>query len=224
MDLLDKNKTDVSESLSLAILLTLSGGFMDTYSYMCRGEVFANAQTGNLLLFGVNLSTGQYQHALRYLFPILAFVAGITLAELIRHKYGSLSVFHWRQITLLIEAIILFFVAFMPQELNLLANSLTSLACGAQVQSFRTVHGSGIATTMCIGNLRSATEALCDYGATKNKSALKNSFLYFGIIGVFVIGAIIGNFCVILWQEKAIFASSFLLLSGFLWMLIRKEL
>lgn len=196
---------------------------MDTYSYMCRGEVFANAQTGNLLLFGVNLSTGNFQFALLYLFPVLAFVFGIMIAELIRHKFSSHTHIHWRQITLLVEALILLSVAFMPQSLNLLANSLTSFACGAQVQSFRTVNGSGIATTMCIGNLRSATQSLCDYSITKNKSALESSFLYFGIIGIFVIGAIIGNFSVNLWQEKAIIVSSLLLLLGFACMLIRKE-
>lgn len=196
---------------------------MDTYSYMYRGEVFANAQTGNLLLFGVNLSTGNFQSALRYLFPVIAFVLGIIIAEFIRHKFSSHTLVHWRQVTLLVEALILLTVAFMPQSMNLLANSLTSFACGAQVQSFRTVNGSGIATTMCIGNLRSATQSLCDYSLTKNKSALESSFLYFGIIGIFVIGAILGNFSVNMWQEKAIIGSSVLLLLGFALMLIRKE-
>lgn len=216
-------KKDVSDSLSLAIILTLSGGFMDTYSYMCRGEVFANAQTGNLLLFGVNLSTGNFLHAMQYLFPVLSFALGIVTAEIVRHKYGQQTNIHWRQITLIIEALILFFVAFLSKDLNLLANSLTSFACGAQVQSFRTVNGSGVATTMCIGNLRCATQALCDYSTSKDRSALKNSFLYFGIITVFLIGAIIGNFFVNLWDEKAILVSSLLLLFGFVWMLVRKE-
>lgn len=224
MNQLKRNKKpNASDSLSLAIVLTLSGGFMDSYSYMCRGEVFANAQTGNLLLFGVNLSTGNILHALQYLFPVLAFVFGIVTVEIVRHKYSRKTHIHWRQITLLIEAFILLFVAFIPQNLNLLANSLTSLACGAQVQSFRTVNGSGIATTMCIGNLRNATQALCDYATSKEKAALKNSLFYFGIITVFIIGAIVGNFFVNVWAEKAILISSLLLLFGFVWMLVRKE-
>lgn len=216
-------KSDASDSLSLAIILTLSGGFMDSYSYICRGEVFANAQTGNLLLFGVNLSTGNLLHAMRYLFPVLAFVFGIITAEIVRYKYSKQTNIHWRQITLVIEAFILLFVAFIPQDFNLLANSLTSFACGAQVQSFRAVNGSGIATTMCIGNLRCATQALCDYITSKEKAALKNSFFYFGIITVFIIGAIVGNFFVNIWAEKAILISSLLLLFGFVWMLVRKE-
>ena len=43
-------KVQISESIELGILLALSGGFMDAYSYIGRGGVFANAQTGNMLL------------------------------------------------------------------------------------------------------------------------------------------------------------------------------
>ena len=32
----------VSESIELGILLTLAGGFMDAYSFVCRGGVFAS--------------------------------------------------------------------------------------------------------------------------------------------------------------------------------------
>ena len=44
-----KAKQQMSESMSLAVLLTLAGGFQDAYSYNCRGRVFANAQTGNIV-------------------------------------------------------------------------------------------------------------------------------------------------------------------------------
>ena len=43
-----KHKFQISESIRLGAILALSGGFMDAYSYMERGEVFANAQTGNI--------------------------------------------------------------------------------------------------------------------------------------------------------------------------------
>ena len=53
-----KHSMQISESIGLGTILALSGGFMDAYSYIERGKVFANAQTGNMLLFGVNLSEG----------------------------------------------------------------------------------------------------------------------------------------------------------------------
>ena len=141
----------MSESIRLGIILALSGGFMDAYSYMCRGKVFANAQTGNILLFGIYMSERQWDMAIRYLIPVIAFVTGIGVADLVRMKIKEKSIFHWRQLSVLSEAVVLFVVCFIPQKFNLPANSLTSLACGIQVESFRKIHGNGIATTMCIG-------------------------------------------------------------------------
>lgn len=169
-----KRAKQTSESIELGIILALSGGFMDAYSYLARGQVFANAQTGNMLLFGVNLASGQFQHALHYLCPVLSFGLGIFLAEFIHLK--ELKKVHWRQITLLVEIIILFGVGFISFENNLLANSLTSFACGLQVQAFRKIHGKGYATTMCIGNLRTGTHELCNYLCTKKSNIYKVDF------------------------------------------------
>lgn len=66
----------MSESMILGVVLTLAGGFQDAYSYNCRGQVFANAQTGNIVLLGQNIASGNFQNALHYLFPLLAFLAG----------------------------------------------------------------------------------------------------------------------------------------------------
>ena len=65
----------VSETVRLGLLLALSGGLMDAYSYLFRGEVFANAQTGNILLFSVNLSQGNWGVVKEYGCPVLAFGA-----------------------------------------------------------------------------------------------------------------------------------------------------
>ena len=59
-----RRSRQMSESIELGIVLALAGGFMDAYSYMCRDEVFANAQTGNMLLLGINLSERNWGMAL----------------------------------------------------------------------------------------------------------------------------------------------------------------
>jgi len=55
-------KSQTSETLRIGIFLTLSGGFQDAYSYLCRGKVFANAQTGNMLLLGIKLTKGESKY------------------------------------------------------------------------------------------------------------------------------------------------------------------
>ena len=37
-----------SESYLVGVLLAIAGGYLDVYTYVCRGGVFANAKTGNI--------------------------------------------------------------------------------------------------------------------------------------------------------------------------------
>ncbi len=211
----------ISESIELGFILALCGGFMDVYSYIGRDGVFANAQTGNILLVGVNLSEGNFPMAARYLFPVIAFAAGIMLADLIHERFGSLI--HWRQVTVFLEALFLFAVSFMGADLNLLANCLTSFACGMQVESFRKIHGHGFATTMCIGNLRNALQNVDDYIITHERGFLENGALYLGVIVTFVCGAVIGNWCYERLGLHAIAVASAMLLCAFFIMFIDRE-
>ena len=214
----------VSETMRLGILLALSGGLMDAYSYLFRGEVFANAQTGNILLCSVALSQGEWGVAVQYAFPVLAFGLGILMTFLIRQRFRNrTNRIHWRQLGVLAEILLLTLVAFLPQQANLLANSLISLACGFQVEAFRKIHGNAIATTMCIGNLRSATQHMCSYANTKDKEYIKKGLLYYGIIFFFVIGAIIGNACVEMFAEKALLIASAILAVAFVMMFVDGE-
>ena len=70
----------MSEAMITTAFLTVSSGLKDAYTYCCRGEVFANAQTGNIVLLGANLFSGRFGAALHYLLPILAFALGIFVA------------------------------------------------------------------------------------------------------------------------------------------------
>ena len=217
-----KFSKQMSESIKLGVILAIAGGFMDAYSYMCRGKVFANAQTGNILLLGINISERNWHMALHYLVPVLAFAIGIALADLVKIRTKNLTLLHWRQISVFCEAVILLSVSFIPQDFNLVANALTSLACGIQVESFRKIHGNGIATTMCIGNLRSGTAALSMYMRDKKKEQLRQAGYYFGVILAFAIGAGIGGVFSMLYGIHVIWISCGLLLVSFLLMSLEK--
>lgn len=200
------------DSLPVYGLLALSGGCMDAYSYLWRGKVFANAQTGNMLLFGVSVANRDWGEAFHYFLPVLAFTLGIMLSDGLRSRVNRRL--DWRRTTILLEALILFGVGFMPGTLNVPANALISFACGLQVESFRSLKGNAIATTMCIGNLRSATYHLDTFLQTKDGQSGRKALLYFGIIGLFVVGAIGESFLLDGLGEKAILLSVVLLLAA----------
>ena len=186
-------KMQTSESFRLSALLSLSGGLQDAYTYNMRDGVFANAQTGNVVLMSQNFMQGSFMQGLHYMCPLLSFALGIFVAERIENKFKSIEKIHWRQIVLVIEVIALIIVGFLPTEMNMIANMIVSFSCAMQVQTFRKVHGYGYASTMCIGNLRSGTESLSQYLRDKNKESLFKALHFFGIILIFAIGAGLGG-------------------------------
>ena len=155
--------------------------------------------------------------------PLCAFALGIFVAEFIRLKLKRMQWLHWRQLVVLFEILLLFVVGFLPQELNLLANSLVSFSCAMQVQSFRKVNGYAFASTMCIGNLRSGMDSLCAFFRTRNREPLRKAGHYFAIILFFALGAGLGGWGITQFGMGTIWLSCALLVVGFLLMFLKED-
>ena len=215
-----RSQVQRSEAFSTMAFLTLSGGLQDAYTYFVRDGVFANAQTGNIVLMSVRAFSGDFAGVLRYLIPLTAFALGVFAAEMLRQRERRISVLHWRQLVVLAEILLLFLVGFLPPELNPLANALVSFTCAMQVQAFRKVNGSAYASTMCIGNLRSGVDAFCGYLETRDRRALRRAGRYFAVILFFALGAGLGGVLSArlgagaIWASCGLLTVSFLLLFG----------
>lgn len=220
-----KQKTglQMSSSLPIMILLNLSGGTQDACSYFLRDHVFANAQTGNIVLMGCYLISEDLRNSIRYFLPVAFFALGVLMACLIHSRFRHTGKIHWRHLVLTLEIILLFIVGFIPGQLNWLANGLTSFACAMQVQSFRTVRGSAYASTMCIGNLRSGMDHFYKAITEKRKDELKTAAIYLTAIGSFTIGAACGGHLTNHFSYRTIWISCGLLILCFLLMLIEEE-
>ena len=210
------SNTPAGERLFPVALLTLSGGLQDAYTYFCRGHVFANAQTGNIVLLGQSLFSGSLSQAGRYLLPLLAFALGVAAAEYVRTRPNRRL--GWQQQVLLWEIALLAAVGFLPPSMDLAANALVSFSCAMQVQAFRRVEGFAFASTMCIGNLRGGTDALCAFLRTRDRQERKKAGLYFTVILLFALGAGAGSLILTplglraIWLSCALLALSFELL------------
>lgn len=216
-------KRQMSESMTLAVFLTLAGGLQDAYSYNCRDKVFANAQTGNIVLLGQNLAEGNWNGALHYLIPLLAFISGVYVAVRIQYLCKENEKIHWRQIVLMIQIMFLVLVGLLPQSMNVAANAMMSFSCAMQVNAFRKFHGIPCATTMCIGNMRSATEMLCKYHVTGNPELKRKSMHYYFVILIFAIGAATGAVLSKRMGDQTIWIAAALLLAGFVLMFIKED-
>ena len=214
----------MSESLLVGTLLALAGGFMDAYTYLIRDQVFANAQTGNIVLFGVHLMNGEWRQALHYFIPIVSFSVGVLLVLAIRARMQKNRTLHWRQLVLVLEIVLLFVVAFLPQQMNMLANVLVSFTCAMQVECFRKIRGVTCATTMCTGNLRSGTELLWNYRRSGDPDQKRRGMHYIVVDLVFVAGAMLGALVTRFTAEKAVLTACVLLGAAFIAMFLEEDI
>ena len=188
------SSSQMSESRLTGCVLAIVGGGLDAYTYLCRGHVFANAETGNIVLLGLRLAEGDWTGALLYLIPILAFASGVLVAESIRRHLSTRPHLHWRQYVVLLEGLILCVVAAIPLGTwDVAANILVAFVCALQVECFRKIHGNPLATTLCTGNLRTGTELLFRFRQTGDTALLKKGLEYYLIILFFILGAIGGS-------------------------------
>ncbi|MEA4862982.1 MAG: YoaK family protein [Victivallaceae bacterium] len=182
-----------AERLTAACILSIAGGFLDIYTYLYRGGVFANAVTGNMVLFGFHLANLEWAMSARYLLAIMFYAAGVFTAEFVRRRAQGSRLVSWHQHIILLEILCLTAVVFIPYgKPDLAVNAMISFVCALQVQTFRRVHGLPFASTMCTGNLRSGTEALFHNLFARDRGELRKAMHYYLVIGCFVTGAVGG--------------------------------
>lgn len=201
-----------------ALLLTLAGGFLDAYTYSCRGGVFANAQTGNTVKMAISLAQGQYWDALRFLIPILSFFLGVLLAIQLETCMERRKIHFIRRGILLLEMVIVLAVSLIPQGRieNILANTLVSLLCAMQMEGFKTFIGQPITTTVATGNLRKFIEFTYRALHTGDMQNLRIAISYLTTVAAFCVGAAIGTWVTDLWQIRAILFTELFYLASFL--------
>lgn len=210
-----KSYENLHETFLVLIFITLAGGFQDAYSYLMRGKVFANAQTGNIVLLFKNVVDLNFKGAVAYLIPVISFALGVYVAVRFEDAIEK-RILHWRQYIVVFEIIIMILVSFIPENLNNLANALLSFSCAMQVYAFKKIYGLSFATTMCIGNLRSATENLSKYHIKKDRTYLENSKKYYTVIFIFGMGAALGYISSDFFGLKSILLAASLLTISFI--------
>lgn len=202
-----------SESLHLGVLLAIVGGILDAYTYIARGGVFANAQTGNIVLLGVEAAKGNFRQATMSLAPILAFVLGVIISEWLKKVSTVSFIKDSPRAVLILEIIILFIIGFIPNTVpNDIVNVTVSFVSSLQICTFRKLVDSPYSTTMCTGNLRSGSYAAYVAFTEKDRKAAIRALRYFTIIFSFVFGALLGGFLTLAFGVKAIWFASLILI------------
>jgi uncharacterized membrane protein YoaK (UPF0700 family) len=184
-----------SNSIYLGILLAIVGGFLDAYTFISRDGVFANAQTGNMVLLAVKAANRDWKGSLLYIPPILAFILGVLVSEIVKLPHLREVLHSYRRSILILECLVIITVGLLPKSVpNIVVTVCIAFVSSLQISTFNKLDKWAYNSTMTTGNLRTVTQAA--YLAIKehNSEAKKQFKEFFAIILSFLFGALTGTF------------------------------
>ncbi len=177
-----------------ACILTAAGGVMDAWVYLAHGHLFANAQTGNIVLFAIHAVSGEAGEALHYVPSIAAFITGL-LASRLAGAWLKRRGLNSRNVRLGAECVVLAGLALVAGRLpNDLVTACVGFVAAVQITSLSHIGAASFNTGMTTGNLRgfvSATVAMWldpSSQQDRGKSVLMGSMCL-----AFLAGALLGG-------------------------------
>jgi uncharacterized membrane protein YoaK (UPF0700 family) len=196
-----------STTLRFAVLLTLTNGFLDAYTYVTRGGVFANVQTGNVILFAIDMRHGHWGSSLAHLWPILAFLAGVLLSAYIKSGRMDRFLAHPLRWTMAIQAVAFAVVGFVPTTVpNSFVTIPISFLAAMQFTLFRNIGDLTYVAVATTGNLMRFVESGYAVFVEKDDGARLACRVYGTLLCTFSGGAVIGAFASELWGYRAVWA------------------
>jgi uncharacterized membrane protein YoaK (UPF0700 family) len=179
--------------LRVACVFSVIGGYLDAYAYLAHDHVFANAQTGNVVLLAVAASEGDWAQALRHLPPIGAFAAGVAVAKLLgvvpdKRTFRATLICEVFELAILI---VLTVVGFGLPEASIVP--IISFVAAVQSTSLGKVGPWSFNSSVTTGNIRDATSGLVLWLAGRDVAKNRAAAIYLGLICLaFLLGAMCG--------------------------------
>lgn len=196
-------------TLRFAVLLTTANGFLDAYTYITRGHVFANVQTGNVILFAIDLSHRSWGSTLGHLWPILAFLVGVLLSAHIRSGRLERLVTYPMRWTMGIQALAFATVGFVPTTVpNSFVTIPISFLAAMQCTLFRSIGDLTYISVATTGNLMRVMEAGYSVLVEKDDAARVAFRVYASLTATFASGAVLGALASLYWGIHAVWVAA----------------
>jgi len=192
------------------ILMTVAG-FFGSYTYLLRGNVFCNAQTGNVVLMGMALGAEEWNEALYYLIPISAYLLGAFVSELLPNPIKHRLPIRWDTLLIAIEMFVVLGLGFIPESAPVQISQVAiNFIASMQYNTFRQAEGVPMATTFATNHIRQIGVGLAKefkHWHTKDKSHREKLQQHFEMLLFFLIGSVVGTVLCSFFVGKAIWAT-----------------
>lgn len=182
--------------LIVEFLFTATGGYMDAYAFIAHGQVFANAQTANVVLFSIYAIEGKGLEAVRHIPPIVACVFGVSAAKVLGARPEK-HLFSANLTCQCIELFVLLFLALFSSQLpNPCVVPIISFVAAMQMTSFDAFGPWSFNSAMTTGNIKSATIGIVLWLRGEDRSKNRGAAIVSVLACVaFLLGAFFGGFC-----------------------------
>ena len=180
--------------------LTAVAGFWGAYTYLLRGSVFCNAQTGNVVLMAMALGSAKWGEALYYLIPLSAYILGAFVSELAPNPIKHHLPVRWDTLLIGIEILAVFFLGLLPESAPVqIAQVGINFIASMQYNTFRQAEGIPVATTFATNHIRQIGVGLAKevrHRRTGDKSHRPRLARHAEMLFFFAAGAVAGTvFC-----------------------------
>ena len=180
-------------------LITVAG-FWGAYTYLLRGNVFCNAQTGNVVLMGLALGSAKWEEALYYLIPISAYTMGAFVSELAPNPIKHRLYIRWDTVLMLVEIVAVLGLGLVPDWAPAqISQVVINFVASMQYNTFRQAEGVPMATTFATNHIRQIGVGLAKefrHRHSADKSHREKLLKHTQMLLFFSLGAVVGTvFC-----------------------------
>ena len=181
-------------------VLIFVAGFLGAFTYVLRGGVFCNAQTGNVVLLGMELGKGDWSGALYYLIPIGAYILGAVVSELLPNPVKHRLAVRWDTLLIAVEMIVIVILGFLPESAPVqISQVAVNFIASMQYNTFRQAEGVAVATTFVTNHIRQVGVGLAmewRHRHNAEKPHRRKFLTHLGMLLFFAAGATVGTvFC-----------------------------
>ena len=181
-------------------VLIFVAGFLGAFTYVLRGGVFCNAQTGNVVLLGMELGKGDWNGALYYLIPISAYILGAVVSELLPNPVKHRLAVRWDTLLIAVEMLVIVMLGFVPESAPVQISQLAvNFIASMQYNTFRQAEGVAVATTFVTNHIRQVGVGLAmewRHRHNAEKPHRRKFLTHLGMLLFFAAGATVGTvFC-----------------------------
>lgn len=194
-------------------LLIMAAGWFGGYTFIQRGGVFCNAQTANIVLFGIALGQRKWAAAGYLLIPISTYFAGTFVSEYLGKTVKRLHFLRWDTILIGIEIIAVLILGLLPASVpDQVSQVVLNFICSMQFNTFRQVEGIPAATTFVTNHIREIGANLANYVRHHDARSGERVRVHGALLLFFALGAVLCAVCCEFFAYRAIWGSGIILL------------